>query len=442
TQRAGWPESAHLRGQIRAELEAAGLTTARSAGRHYADRDVVHEDRSSPWSGRVHLGLPAVRSTHQAMDQILPMMLLDALLRQADARAAVVAATGGEPTGLVELAAGRIEPVDARTVRWHARLAGLVPADDGIDVVDIPQGELEALVAGLWPLVDIREGDQCAALPGMDLMLTGGGPGTGRWVLSECHDDSSSAIGGVTSRVQPGRGREFDRFGAEVSQWLDTDRMATVLGRRRSRHVTPELPGLTVELSGISTKPAGEVAPAAEVLVTSDGAAIEHAGRRYQLYPGDVASPLFRALSLPCLVPVPFATGRRYTPRVVVGDVVVQRRRWVVDLRDEPDRPPAGPARIGSVLDTLTRHRVPARFFLRHPDEPKPLLVDVRDPLCRAELGRLRPDRLICTEVLPDLDDTWWRGVGPQVCELRIPVFLRWDDRWPDSARPHSRIAP
>jgi len=75
------------------------------------------------------------------------------------------------------------------------------------------------------------------------------------------------------------------------------------------------------------------------------------------------------------------------------------------------------------------RHGLPDRFFLRHPEEPKPLLVDLDDALCRAELHRLSPARVVCTEVLPDVADTWWQAAGPQPAELRIPLFLRWDRR-------------
>jgi hypothetical protein len=421
-QRAPWPRSLELRARIRAEVEAAGIASARAAGKHYADRDVVNEDRSSPWSGQVRLGLPALRSAHAALAGVLPMMLTDALLRQADAREAVARATGGVATRLVELAVGTIEPVQERSSRWRAGLAGLVPPDESLVAVDVDPADLQAVMDGLWPLIDVRDGDQLAALPGVDLMLTGGPPGEGRWVLSECHDDSSSAIGGITGRVQPGEGREYERFCAAVAQWLDVSRMATVLGRRRSRHVTPELPGITVELSGSSCKPADQVVAAADVMVSADGAAVEHAGRRYQLYPGDVAGPLFTALSLPCLVPVPWATGRSYTPRVVIGGVVVQRRRWVVDLPGSQR-----PAGTEAVTAQLAGRGLPEQFFLRHPDEPKPLLIDLRDPLCRAELARLRPDRVVCNEVLPDLADTWWTAGGRQPAELRLPVLLRWD---------------
>ncbi|HEY6794635.1 MAG TPA: hypothetical protein VI248_08125 [Kineosporiaceae bacterium] len=421
-----WPRVHTLRARIRAEVEAAELGSGRDpAGRHgrHGERDVVHENRSSPWNGRVSFGRPAVESARAALAAVLPMMMLDALLRQADAREAVVRAIGGRPTGLVELAARRIDPVSTRTSRWHARIGGLVRPDPDLDVVEVAPADLEVIAEGLWPLVDVRDDDQLGALPAVDLMLTGGPPGVGRWVLSECHDDSSGTIGGVTSRAQPGGGADFERFCAALGRWLDTSRLASVLGRRFSRHVTPELPGLTIELSGTSGKPRGQVAAAAEVLVSPDGAALEHAGRRYQLYPGDVSGPLFLALSLPCLRPVPFATGRRYTPRVVVDGVVVQRRRWRVDLPGAQDHG-SGPV---TVTDWAEEHGLPPRFFLRHPDEPKPLLVDIREPFCRVELTRLRPDRVVCTEVLPDLDDTWWDAGGRQAAELRIPVLVRWD---------------
>jgi hypothetical protein len=422
-----WPRCHQVRREIRAELAAAGLNTARAAGRHYADRDVINEDRASPWNGQVRLGGPAVAAAHQMLGQVLPLFLLAAMLRQSDSREAVARHTGGGVTGLVELAAAEIEPVTARTARLHTALADLVPDDPDMVEVRLSPAELAERLRPLWARVTVAGSDQLAAFPGFDLMVAGGPPGSGTWVLSECHDDSSSAIGGITSRVQPGAGLDFDAFRDAVSQWLDTDRMATVVGRRRSRHVTPELPGLSIELSGVSSKPRDQVMPAADAWVTADATRVRCAGRNCQLYPGDVNSTLFTALSLPCLVPVPFAAGRRYTPRVVLGDVVVQRRRWVAGAH--PGGGPFGRGDTGFRQVAAWRRELgmPDRVFLRHPDEPKPLLIDFRDPLAVDDLVRLRPARVTCTEVLPDLADTWWREGGPQPAELRIPVFLRWN---------------
>jgi hypothetical protein len=421
-----WPGAHQVRQKIRTEIAAVGLDTARAAGRHYADRDVINEDRASPWNGCVRFGAAAVTAAQHMLGQVLPLFLLAALLRQADAREAVARHFGGAPAGLVELAAASIEPVTTRSAQLHALLAELLPDDQDTAEIRVDPGELAERLRPLWAQVKVADDDQLAAIPGFDLMVAGGPPGRGRWILSECHDDSSSAIGGITSRVQPGQGAEFVSFCRAVSRWIDTERMATVIGRRRSRHVTPELPGLSIELSGVSGKPRDQVMPAAEAWVTADAARVVCAGRSYQLYPGDVSSTLFTALSLPCLVPVPFAAGRRYAPRVVIGDVVVQRRRWVTDGRA------GGAARRGEAgfrAAAAWRRELglPDRVYLRHPDEPKPLLIDFHDPFGVADLNRLRPARLTCTEVLPELSDTWWRAGGPQPAELRIPVFLRWE---------------
>jgi hypothetical protein len=422
-----WPRSHQVRRDIRAELAAAGLGTARAAGRHYADRDVINEDRASPWNGRVRLGAPSVAAAHQMLGQVLPLYLLAAMLRQSDAREAVVRHTGAATTGLIELAAADIEPVTTRIARLHALLADLVPDDRDVAEVRVSPDELAERLRPLWAQVEVADGDQLAAIPGFDLMVAGGPPGRGRWVLSECHDDSSSAIGGITSRVQPGAGSDFDAFCDAVSQWVDTEQMATIVGRRRSRHVTPELPGLSIELSGVSGKPRGQVVPAAEARVAADATRVASGGRSCQLYPGDVSSTLFAALSLPCLVPVPFATGRRYTPRIVLGDVILQRRRWVVDLRTLSDSFGRGEAGFRAVTAWRRDLGLPDRVFLRHPEEPKPLLIDFGDPFGVDDLIRLRPARVTCTEVLPDLTDTWWLAGGPQPSELRVPVFLRWE---------------
>lgn len=426
-----WPRSHQVRRDIRAELGGAGLGIARAAGRHYADRDVINEDRSSPWNGRVRLGAPAVTAAHRMLGQVLPLLLLAAMLRQSDAREAVIRHTGGAMTGLVELAAADIEPVTTRITRLHALLADLVPDDPNMAEFGVGPDELAERMRPLWALAEVADGDQLAAVPGFDLMVAGGPPGRGRWVLSECHDDSSSAVGGITSRVQPGAGADFDAFCDAVSHWVDTDRMATIVGRRRSRHVTPELPGLSIELSGVSGKPRGQVVPAAEARVTADATRVASGERRCQLYPGDVSSTLFAALSLPCLVPVPFAADRRYTPRIVLGDVVLQRRRWAVDPRIGGDLPGGsfgrGEAGFRAVAAWRRDLGLPDRVFVRHPEEPKPLLIDFRDPFGVDDLIRLRPARMTCTEVLPDLTDTWWQAGGPQPAELRVPVFLRWE---------------
>lgn len=421
TAAAPWPRSLAHRAGIRAALAEHGRATSRSGGSHYADRDVLNEDRSSPWSGRVTLGRPAVESVHRSLAETMPLLLLGALLRQADAREAVVNATGGRETGLVELTARDITPVTRRADALTACLDGLLP-DGRPEEVRLSPEEVAEAVRPLWERVETGSRDVAACLPGIDLMSRGGPPGRGQWVVSECHDDSSSALGGITSRVQPDGERGFADFCDAVRGWLDTGRMATVVGRRRSRHITPELPGLSIELTGVSTKPAGQVAPAAEVRVAAGGDRLLYGSRAFQLYPGDVPGPLFTALSLPCVVPVTLGAGRPEVPRVVIGTTVLQRRRWVTGL-PELGR---GLAAWRAVRRWQRELGLPDRVFLRHADEPKPLFVDFTDPLGVDDLSRLRPGTVVCGEVLPALTDTWWSGPAPQPSELRIPVLLRW----------------
>ncbi|MGW5349830.1 hypothetical protein ACWERV_04810 [Streptomyces sp. NPDC004031] len=418
-----------LRTRIRTVLGGAGLETSRASGRHYADRDAVTEDRAGRWSGRMRLGAPALASATAALGDGLPLLVLGALLRQADAREAVRAHTRGRTAGLLELARRPPAPVTRRADELARRLDALLP--DGSDCLPDPEVRWDppavaAAVADLWRGLEPLPDDQFGCLPGADLMCANGGPGEGTWVLSECHDDSSSALGGITARVQPA-GR-FAELADAVRVWLDTNRLATVVGRRRSRHITPELPGLRIELSGVAAGPRERVVPAAEVEVSADGARVVHGGVRHQLYPGDVPGPLFAALSLPCVTPVAVGAGRPVTPRVVLGGLVLQRRTWRIGLPALGD----GVAGWRAARAWQRAWGMPDQVFLRHPGEPKPLLVDFGDALAVADLGRLAPGPVGCTEVLPALTDTWWCRPAPQPAELRLPVLVRWE---PDGGR-------
>ncbi|RKN43990.1 lantibiotic dehydratase [Streptomyces hoynatensis] len=431
---ASWPASLQARQRVRERVARAGCATERAGGSHYADRDVVNEDRSSPFTGRVAFGAPAARSLLGALEAVLPVMTLAALLAQADAREAVVRATGGRRVGLVELVAREVPPVTERREALSRVLAACVDGvggeegedrgePGGVDELRLDPEELAARLAPLWSRLRPAEGEQWACWPGFDLMVAGGPPGGGQWVLSECHDDSSTIVGGFTADARPGGTRDFLDFCARLPGWLDTGRMATVVGRRRNRHITPELPGLSIELSGVSAKPPEQVVPACAVEVAADGASVLHGGRRYQLYPGDLGSVVARALSLPCLVPVDFAPGRRRAPRVVLGGMVVQRRRWRLPL------PPLGRGLAGWRAARVWQRAegMPDQVFLRHPRETKPLLVDFTDPLGVDDLCRLPGAEVTCSEVLPGLRDTWWNVGARQPAELRVPVFVRWE---------------
>jgi hypothetical protein len=416
---APWPERRAVFREAERLVAEAGVAPRRHAGAHYADRSVLHEDRSSPHAG-ARLGAPAVAALHAALAACLPLCLLGALLRREDAREGLRAVLRGRPAPFLPLAAAELPAVRWRADRLRDALAGLVRdrARDG--VARLTSRDVRAATDPLWDMVPAGEEVE-ACLPSPDLMADGEDVATATWVLSELHDDCSSTYGGFTAPLHPDPAGLWARFVDEARAAVDPARMACVVGRRRSKHVTPEPPGLSIELSGRSSRPRAETAPAADVLVAACGTHLLCGGDRRWLYPGDVPSALYTALALPALAPVRVELGDA-TPRVVIDELVYQRARWELDL--EPAG--AGFDLWGSVHRLRRERGLPRRVFLRHPAEPKPLCLDLADPLAVEDLRLLPAARVSVTEMLP-ADRAWWAPDGrPQQAELRLGCSLRY----------------
>ena len=138
-------------------------------------------------------------------------------------------------------------------------------------------------------------------------------------------------------------------------------------------------------------------------------------GRRYGV---------FACFSYP-LADLPRVRTDGNTPRIVVGDVTLQRRRWAIPA----DRLPSGSSHHLFVACAAFRaeHRLPERVFVRSAGEPKPVFVDfdsvfsleVLAQLC-AGAARQSPAELLFEEVSPDMDELWLRrGDGRYCTELR-----------------------
>jgi hypothetical protein len=303
-----------------------------------------------------------------------------------------------------------------------ARLADLVRARwaDGADAVELRPPDVAAATDDLWHRVPPADRhDPC--LPSPDLMVAGPTLDGGRWLLSELHDDCSSIYGGVEAQLFSDPERLFAEFTAALAPTVPPAGMATIVSRRRSAHVTPELPGLSLELSGRSGRAPTDVRPIAAATVTPDGRRLVVEGEERLLYPGDLGSVLHRAVSLPALRPVDIDLGRR-TPRIVIDGVIYQRARWRVHLprppRDRYDR-------WREVMRLRRAQAVPTRVFMRHPAQPKPLFIDFADPLAVADMARLGPADVLLTEMLPAPDQLWWRPDGqPQCAELRLGCLV------------------
>ncbi len=417
---APWPARREV--FARAERRAADVLgpaaeVRRGKGEHYADRYVFHEERTHPLSGRTTLGAPAVRGLTSALADVLPLSYLAALVRREDARESVRAATGGTRVPLLDLLRADIPEVRTRTDAFTAGLTALVASRTRDGRAALTREDITALAGRFCPAMDPR--DHLAALCGPDVMALGD-PTSAPWLLGELHDDGSYLAGGV-SRLHPdGPALRADLLG-RVARVLDPAGMAAVVSRRRNMFLVPEMPGLSVELSGMSGKPRSDTVPISEITVDADGTAVLARGRRLRLYSGDIPSVQHRALSVPCLVPVPVTLGTR-TPRVLVGPTVLQRARWEVDLPELPTGYPGWRA----LHRIRCRLGLPRRVFVRAPEERKPLHTDFADPLAVADLARLAPGRVTVSEMLPGPDRLWWRPDGRRAhcAELRLACLV------------------
>ncbi|GII65107.1 lantibiotic dehydratase [Sphaerisporangium krabiense] len=423
-----WPERRAAFHEAEAVAEELGAEARRGEGRHYVDRYVLHEERAHPLSGRTVLGGPAVAGMARALEAVLPLSYLAALVAREDAREALRAATGGRRTPLARAGTLHIPPVTHRSDALRAHLASLVAARAGqavgvpgteVEVVHLTREDIAGLVAAHVPVP--VSGEHLAAVAGPDLMAAG--PlGEATWVLGELHDDGAYNAGGVTRLHPDGETLRAD-FERRLVEVFDPAEMAAVVSRRRNKFLLPEMPGTGVEVAGFSVKPRARTVPIAEVDIDADGAAVVVEGRRLRLYSGELPSQVHRALAVPALNPVTVETGTR-TPRIVVDGVVVQRARWRLrtpgGLRDLP---------AWEAAQRLRREAgLPRRVFVRHPDEPKPLFVDFADVHAVADLMRPPAAEVIVTEMLPDYPDLWWRPDGDPVCaELRTSCLVWWE---------------
>ncbi|MEU2156242.1 lantibiotic dehydratase [Streptomyces sp. NPDC019396] len=425
---AAWPERAGHLVAARAARAQDGGQVSRDSGRHYADRELFHEDRSSPLSERVGFGAPVVDRIRQVTEAVFPLAFLAALLAREDARDALRDELRGSPAPLAALAVREIPARSPRRDRLDSVLRALVVrAVDQADtdggpppVVELSRSELDEALAPLWDSVSY--GPQDACLPSPDLMAAGPDPATATWVLSELHDDCSSIFGGLERPLHSDPDGLWDGFGERVARAVPAGTAATIVSRRRSAHVTPELPGVSIELSGLSGKDRADVVPIADAVVPASADAVLVRGQQRLLYPGDLSSTLHRALSRPALVPVPVDLGA-HTPRIVVDGVVLQRARWRL----------AVPERIG---DTVTQwlavqrlraaHGIPRHVYVKHPAEPKPLYVDFADPLSVLDIARLPEGEVVVSEMLPTPDQLWWRVADrPHCAEFRLGCIVR-----------------
>lgn len=209
-------------------------------------------------------------------------------------------------------------------------------------------------------------------------------------------------------------------------------RLATVLHRRVHKGLVHEsFPGVFVEVSGAAGQNSQRMALRDLDVVHAVGKLfLRHrdTDKVFGLYhSGDDKLHLWN-FAPPRVSPVPIRLGR-YTPRIMVGDVVYQRARWALDEETVDSlHPRHDEFRAMRDLRCIAQaNNMPKRFFLRVQSEKKPLFVDLDSPnACTVAHELLRSNgRGAISEMLPDMDGLWFKdAMNHSYClELRTTCY-------------------
>jgi hypothetical protein len=245
-----------------------------------------------------------------------------------------------------------------------------------------------------------------------------------RLVLGELHH-GAQAVGWMLSLAE-----DPDRWAAELAPHLPAGG-ANLVFRRRMKVAPPEFAGLSVTAGGRAAGPATELADLEVYRGPTLGLRIAAGGRPVRFYPPSFGVPedafaVFGCFSFP-LLRIPRVRLGPQTPRITVGDVVLQRRRWEVPADRVPGRR-AGAGGVQLLADTARLREetgLPERVYVRSPAEPKPVYADLTSIFALDLLAHLArgTDWLTFEEMLPAPEDLWLRRADGRYCsELRTVV--------------------
>lgn len=211
-------------------------------------------------------------------------------------------------------------------------------------------------------------------------------------------------------------------------------RLRATLVHRRTQGKTfyLELPGLSVEVLGRSTKARECVLPVADLEVARDETGLvlrsRSLKRTLELYAADPRSVSNWLFNTPPVL-MPSITIGDHTPRIEINGVVYQRERWTLSVTDV--LPPStlrgdATALLLHACELRRRYSLPERAFARVLSERKPLYVDFAN-IFSLELffHIIRNDSTVTlSEVSPGPEAWWLRGRrGTSSCEWRMTAI-------------------
>jgi hypothetical protein len=220
-------------------------------------------------------------------------------------------------------------------------------------------------------------------------------------------------------------------FAQDLEPWGGAERMATVIRRRRHKGlVTEAFPGRFVEVTGRATNDPARRMSVLDLRVEQgpDGPVLLGPTGELTLYCGE-DDHLHLLAFAPASVSLPRLQLGECTPRIQIGDVVVQRRRW--ELPETVRRRLGAAESPEDLLLEANAARVagewPRFVFAHSPSEPKPIFLDLDVPGAVDVLRTLAATGPVAlVEMLPAPDSLWLRrSDGLYTSELRLALAGR-----------------
>ncbi|HXL96414.1 MAG TPA: lantibiotic dehydratase [Streptosporangiaceae bacterium] len=421
------PEREHVQHEAEQLFEdVTGRPAARGAGRTYADRSIMFEDcvgdgqpvvLPDSWRQRLALCLApvldlglalgaAVRTAHRELAAEIVTQHGDSLPFLAFAEAMRAAVRDGA-LGPRLAAARAIRGRYARLV-----LAARATAGATAPCVTLAPSSIRHIAGAVGQ----------AAFASPDILLSD--DGSGAVILGEVHPYVFAW--GLQGAYHPDPGELSREMGAVAHVWGGSSQLATVLHRRRHKGLlTREFPGTFIEVTGVAGAGTRTV-PVSALTVRQgpDGPCLLGPAGDLRLYVGEDDHPHLRVFA-PAQVELPRLRLGPVTPRICVGDVVVQRRRWDPGRGALAELVTAGAHQLAIAVAALReRYGIPRFTFVHSPAETKPFLADLSSPFGAEHLQRLaRLGPVSLTEMLPGPGGLWLRREGREyTSELRLSM--------------------
>ncbi|MFD7614032.1 lantibiotic dehydratase [Streptomyces sp. NPDC059828] len=400
----------------------------RAGGRMYADRLVVSLDAKGDQSPVVVGGDVARRWE----SQLSPVLDVAARYGELQQRAAAELCTE-----IMRTAGTGTMPYDELIRRVHASVdAGALDALAGPliafkrDYAELVESAVQGQEARLTP----AELAAFAPEPGRhrfvspDLMLESREGGSELLVLGELHPYVFAwGSQGLFSEEQD---RMLGDFASGLEPWGGSERLATVIRRRRHKGLVADwFPGRFVEITSVASDDRERTVPLTDLTVALvDGTPrLRTPDGELTLYAGEDDHVHLRAFAAPG-VGLPLVRFGDFAPRIVVGDLIVQRARWWFDRADlgvDSVRDPR--AAFLAVQSLRARLGLPRFCFASLAHEPKPVGIDLDNPLAVDALVAMvlagDGPTVSLAEMRPAPDALWLRhGGAPVTSEFRIAM--------------------